>query len=91
MENIRIKQTHNTLKIEFLVSGDPKITRSLFVENSKDFFEPLHTFATGLQAVEVNVGFGIKYINSACSKEIFRFLQKLRNNPNIRTILAKWF
>jgi hypothetical protein len=91
MENIQLKPTQNTPKIDFLTNGNLMITGSLYAENAKDFFAPLHAWVANLHIKEVNVELRIEYLNSACSKEIFRLLQRLKQNEKIETIHIKWY
>jgi len=91
MNNLLLKATHNTPKIAFLTTGNLMISGSLYVENAREFFDPLFVWIANLQTREVNFELRIEYLNSACSKEIFRLLQKLNQNEQIETINITWY
>jgi len=91
MNDLLLKATHSTPRIEFFATGDLSIGGSIYPEDAKEYFHPLMEWVMNLRIKKVNFIMRIDYLNSTCAKKLFELLKRLRNNKYIDTINIKWY
>lgn len=91
MEDIHIKPSKNTPRIDFYSNGNLLLAGSVYSENAKEFFDPIINWVIELKIDVVNFDLKIEYINTACAKKLFELLQELSQNSQVETVNVKWF
>jgi hypothetical protein len=90
MENLIIKGTIDTPRVEFLNSGELLLEGKSCPVTVTRFYEPLFVWVTALRAEKVNLTINLEYINSASVKKILDLLKVLDANRNVREIVINW-
>jgi hypothetical protein len=90
MENLIIKATIDTPRVEFLNSGELLLEGKSCPVTVTRFYEPLFVWVTALRAEKVNLNINLEYINSASVKKILDLLKVLDANRNVREIVINW-
>jgi hypothetical protein len=90
MENLIIKSTIDTPRVEFLNNGELLLEGKSCPVVVTRFYEPLFVWVTALRAEKVNLNINLEYINSASVKKILDLLKVLDANRNVREIVINW-
>jgi hypothetical protein len=90
MENLIIKSSIDTPKVEFFENGELLIEGKSCPVAVTRFFEPLFSWIAGLRAEKVNFTINLEYINSASVKRILDLLKILDANRNVKEIVINW-
>jgi hypothetical protein len=90
MENLIIKSTIDTPRVEFFDSGELLIEGKSCPVTVTRFYEPLFVWVTALKAEKVNLNVNLEYINSASVKKLLDLLKVLDANRNVREIVINW-
>ena len=90
MENLIIKGTIDTPRVEFFNTGELLIEGKSCPVTVTRFYEPLFVWITGLRADKVTLNINLEYINSASVKKILDLLKVLDANRNVSEIVINW-
>ncbi len=90
MENLIIKGTVDTPRVEFFDSGELLVEGKSCPVAVTRFYEPLFVWVTALKAEKANININLEYINSASVKKLLDLLKVLDANRNVREIVINW-
>lgn len=91
MNSIVLLATNSTPEINFSETGNLLIKGRSLPEDTAKFYDPLQEWIKDYDLETVNITICLDYMNSSSSQQISRFLQTVRNNPNIKSCLVKWY
>jgi hypothetical protein len=90
MKSINIEATHYTPAIRFGADGKLFIEGRSIRMNEKEFYNPLISWVELLQKENVTIDVNLEYIDTGCSKLLYKLLKALDNNESIKNLIVNW-
>jgi len=90
MNDLIIQKTDSLPAIQFMTSGELKITGRALPEDAVRFFLPLFEWIKEYTGETVNLEINLDYFNTSVSKQLLDLFKFIERNPHVKSINVKW-
>ena len=91
MENLIIKAAKNTPEIQFLATGELKISGRFITEDAVRTFQPLINWVKGYEGRSLRFYIKLDYINTSSTMLLFNLLRLIDDDTNISDATVHWY
>ncbi len=91
MEQVIIKETKYSPRVELNPEGKIIIQGRSLIEDPHAFYNPIVTWANNCSSQNMEVEISLEYLNTSSSKYLFSLLRGVQDNYSIKTANVKWF